>query len=99
MMGAHMRLPDTEDVPVSDVAEEETSMWGIRTGWVTGLDAEGHLWVDFAGNPSGPLRANRTVPLEGPALREAVTSRQGVALSFDRGRRSHPIVLGLIQAP
>ncbi|WP_226993933.1 DUF6484 domain-containing protein [Myxococcus hansupus] len=94
-----MKRPETVGVPVPGASETEAPLWGTYVGWVTGIDAEGHLLVDFTENPLGPLRASRTVELDSTMIREAASSRQAVVLSFDRGRRSHPIVLGLVQAP
>jgi hypothetical protein len=75
-----MHQPKTDSGPEHELFGEGESGSGTCVGWVTGLDAEGDLWVDFEGNPSGPLRARRAVPLDATALREAVTSRQSVVL-------------------
>jgi hypothetical protein len=75
-----------------------TALPAVRIGWIVGSSAEG-LTVDFPGNPGGPVSARSTVALDPTATQRAVEARQGVVLTFERGRADLPIVLGLLQAP
>lgn len=69
-----------------------------RVGWLHGRSAEGTLLVDFPGNRRGPLPAELFVPVEAQVLAAAVEARQGVALLFQDGDPSRPMVVGLRQS-
>ena len=70
-----------------------------RVGWLHGRSPDGALLVDFPGNRRGPLPAELFVPLEAETLARAVESRQAVALLFQDGEPSRPMVVGLRQGP
>lgn len=78
--------------------EDVTALPAVRIGWIVGSSAEGWT-VDFPGNPGGPVTARSTVALDAAATQRAVETRQGVVLTFERGRADLPIVLGLLQQP
>ena len=67
-------------------------------GWLVGMNSAGLPLVDFEGNPGGPCVARRTIPLEPDTIRQAVETRQGVLLSFERGNPRLPLITGLIQS-
>ncbi|NMO19245.1 hypothetical protein HPC49_16495 [Pyxidicoccus fallax] len=82
----------------ADEAREKVPLeriWGSRLGWLTGMDAEGRLLVDFGGNPEGPLPAKRTLHLTPELVRNAVATRQSAVLLFEDGDPRLPLVIGL----
>lgn len=72
-------------------------IWGSRLGWLTGMDEEGRLIVDFGGNPNGPLPAKRTLHLTAEMVQAAVSNRQSAVLLFENGDPRLPLVIGLEQ--
>jgi len=54
--------------------------------------------VEFPGNPTAPLRARATVPLDPGTVERAVVTVQGVTLVFENGDPRLPIVTGILQA-
>lgn len=72
-------------------------IWGNRIGWVTGMDAEGRLLVDFEGSPARPLPAQTTIALTPDLIQEAVSTRQRVVLIFENGHPDLPVIMGFIQ--
>lgn len=69
-----------------------------RVGWLHGRSADGTLLVDFPDNHRGPLPAELFIPVEEQALTAAVAARQAVALLFQEGDPSRPMVVGLRQS-
>lgn len=71
----------------------------VTLGWIVdGEPAAGPL-VDFPGNPRGPTPARLLVALTAASLQAAAAARQPVALVFERGDPSLPLITGLVQAP
>lgn len=74
---------------------------GVRLGFIVGLSPESvqpsGLLVDFDGNLGGPLLARSLVALTSEALAQAIATRQGAALLFERGNPELPLVMGLVQ--
>ena len=63
----------------------------ITIGVFTHLDGEGRAYIDFPDNAAGgPIAARSTVPLH-----SSDTNRE-VALLFEFGDRSRPLIIGLI---
>jgi hypothetical protein len=69
----------------------------MRIGWVAGVDADGSIRVDFAGNRHGPLLARTTISLEPEQWRQAARERREATLFFDDGAPSRPVLTGLLQ--
>ena len=68
-----------------------------RVGWlVAGSTCEAPL-VDFPGNPAGPVIARSVVAIDEATLSQAVETRRGAVLMFERGRADLPIIVGLLQ--
>lgn len=86
----------TENAPTPRSGEEPL-IPGMRVGWVAGVDADGSVRVDFAGNRHGPLLARTTVPLEPEQWRQAARERREATLFFDDGVPSRPVLTGLLQ--
>ena len=74
---------------------EQGSLRGTRLGWIDHL-RDAVPWVDFEGNPGGPIPA-RLIGIELKALQIAASTRQPVVLMFDEAP-SHPVLIGLIQS-
>jgi len=74
---------------------------GVRLGFIVGISTDpcrpSELLVDFDGNLGGPLLARSLVALTPDALVQAISTRQGAALLFERGNPGLPLVMGLIQ--
>jgi hypothetical protein len=70
---------------------------GTKVGQVVGVDAQGRLLVDFAGNPVGPMPARSTLPLDEQARQTAVATRQQAVLLFENGDPRLPLLMGLLQ--
>jgi hypothetical protein len=94
-MGARDMKPEDKGLELAGGVEERIRE--PRVGWIHGKSAEGVLLVDFPGNRRGPLPAELFVPLEAEVLARAVESRQAVALLFQDGEPSRPMVVGLRQ--
>ncbi|MBN1208020.1 MAG: hypothetical protein JXB05_24360 [Myxococcaceae bacterium] len=86
-----------EEKGLEPTVQAEERIREPRVGWLHGRDAEGRLLVDFPGNLRGPLPAELFVPVEAEALARAVSARQAVALLFQEGEPSRPMVVGLRQ--
>jgi hypothetical protein len=69
-----------------------------RVGWLVVGSTPEALFVDFPGNPGGPAPARATFALDADAVEQAVATRRGAVLMFERGRADLPIVVGLLQA-
>ncbi len=67
-------------------------------GRIVRMDAAGP-WVDFPGNPGGPVLARTTIPLEREVVAAASAESRGVLLVFEQSWLDRPIVVGLLQAP
>lgn len=95
-----MNIPSKKAVgePMGDGAPRER-IWGSRLGWLTGVDAEGRLLVDFGGNPEGPLPAKQMLHLTPAMVENAVATRQSAVLLFENGDSRLPLVIGLEQGP
>ncbi len=81
------------DHPVELELEDTFGGPGLVIGRLLGFDDSQHPLVTFPGAPAEGLSAVTTVP-----LRPALVGRQ-LALMFEQGLRSRPVVMGLIQPP
>lgn len=70
---------------------------GAQTGRVVGIDAEGRVFVDFPGNPSGPVAAKLAVT--DMAISEILTDpqRPGLLLVFEDNDPARPIIIGRVR--
>ncbi|HEX5658804.1 MAG TPA: DUF6484 domain-containing protein [Polyangiales bacterium] len=64
---------------------------GHLVGTLRAVTEEGG-WVDYPGNPHGPLLARTTV-----ALAEQHVGEHSVLLVFDGDRSEHPVIVGVLQ--
>ncbi len=71
----------------------------VTLGWVVGCEQDSGPLVDFPGNPHGPTPARLLAALTLPALQAAAAARQPVALVFERGDPTLPLITGLVQSP
>ncbi|WP_224368420.1 DUF6484 domain-containing protein [Hyalangium versicolor] len=65
-------------------------------GWITDYDSKQGAIVDFPGNPAGPVPARLLIDTGARALRSAAASRCPVALLFENGDPSLPLLVGLV---
>ncbi|MBZ4421354.1 DUF6484 domain-containing protein [Myxococcus sp. RHSTA-1-4] len=89
--------PGSAVSPDESTEERHSARRGPRFGWISGVDARGGLWVDFPGNPAGPLSAHSLVSLGTKELEEAVAQRRGAFLLFEDDDLSRPVLAGLSQ--
>jgi hypothetical protein len=66
---------------------------GVVIGTLLELDVIGSPRVDYPGNPAGPLPARSLAPLD-----SAKVGRE-IALMFEGGDPSKPILVGILQRP
>lgn len=71
----------------------------VTLGWVVGCEQGSGPLVDFPGNPHGPTPARLLAAVTLPALQAAAATRQPVALVFERGDPTLPLITGLVQSP
>lgn len=71
----------------------------VVVGWLHLTSSLERLYVDYPGNPLGPLGARTTLLLLGDALVRAVNAGQGALLVFENGDPALPILIGLVQTP
>lgn len=71
----------------------------VTLGWVVGCEQGSGPLVDFPGSPHGPTPARLLAALTLPALQAAAAARQPVALVFERGDPTLPLITGLVQSP
>lgn len=77
---------------------EAAALPAITLGWVVEAGPAGPH-IDYPGNPHGPTPARLLVALTTATLQAAAAARQPVALVFERGDPSLPLITGLVQAP
>jgi hypothetical protein len=69
---------------------------GVTIGSILRIDADGSVWVDFAGNPAGPVRA-RLASTMADRLRSMPSGADlTVVLVFENNDASRPVVLDAI---
>jgi hypothetical protein len=84
--------PTLRSIPVN-----QQVVLGARTGCLTGIDSDGRLFVDFPGNPHGPLKAKIALgETEVAGLTESAAGTQ-VLLVFDNNDIHQPIIVGRIR--
>jgi hypothetical protein len=71
----------------------------VTLGWIVECEPGAAPLVDFPGNPRGPTAARLLLALAAPTLQAAAAARQPVALVFERGDPSLPLITGLVQPP
>ena len=70
---------------------ENTAIVGTRVGIIVSVQKPNTIFVEFEGNPFGPMAAMSTVPI--PVEAE---NRQ-VVLIFKNNSLKHPIIIGVLQ--
>lgn len=89
--------PYAEVVSLGERAGEPAA--GPLVGWLVGWSSEEGPWVDFPGNASGPVLARATVAIDASAAADAIRSRRGVVLLFERNQHDLPLIVGLLVEP
>lgn len=69
---------------------------GGRIGRIVRVDDDGRVWVDFDGNPAGPLAARLGGAARFRDLAAAAGNAQEVLLMFESGDPGRPIVLDTV---
>lgn len=82
----------------SNVGGYDRSRIGATIGHVVAVDAAAHVWVDYAGNELGPLRARRTGSVDNPALCRAQQRGSMVVLVFEDGDPRLPLILAISES-
>lgn len=72
------------------------SFEGVTIGWIVRVE-DARVWVDFRGNPAGPVAATCTVSVSRADIDRAIATRQGAALVFEQADPKRPVLLGLVQ--
>jgi hypothetical protein len=78
---------------------KDSGLWGVNApscvGRIVRVTAEGRAWVDYPGNPHGPVPARSVVELSQDTAQ--VESSTPVLLVFERGDPSQPIIVGMVR--
>lgn len=79
------------------VAVDRQTAFGARTGHLKSIDSEGQLFVDFPGNPHGPIVAK--LALGEIEIADLIESAEGteVLLVFDNNDLCRPIIIGRVR--
>ena len=80
-----------------DVAVDQQTALGARIGYLKSIDSEGQLFVDFPGNPHGPIIAK--LALDEIEIADLIESIEGteVLLVFDNNDLWKPIIIGRVR--
>lgn len=78
-------------------AVDQQTTFGTRTGHLKSINSEGQLFVDFPGNPHGPIVAK--LALGEIEIADLIESAEGteVLLVFDNNDLSQPIIIGRVR--
>lgn len=90
-----IQLPDGLSQKQESVGRQTTL--GARTGYLKSIDSKGQVFVDFPGNPHGPIVAK--LALDEIEIAGLVHNSVGteVLLVFDNNDLCHPIVVGIVR--
>lgn len=78
------------------VAPEQAPPGAAVVGWLVASDRDTGLRVDWPGNDAGPVAARSTISVSQAQAAEAIESRRGVVLLFERNDPALPIITGLL---
>ena len=67
-----------------------------KMGWVADWTGDG-IWVDYLGNPAGPLLAKSLVDWQPSQIQEAMQVRRAVLLVFEQGDERKPVIVGALK--
>jgi hypothetical protein len=70
---------------------------GAQTGQLVSIDADGQAFVDFPGNPSGPIAARLAISDLGMAELLDEPEAPEVLLVFEDNDRARPIIVGRVR--
>ena len=78
-------------------SDDQQTVLGARTGSIISIDSEGQLFVDFPGNPHGPLQAK--LALGEIEIANVIENTEGteVLLLFDNNDLCRPIIVGRVR--
>lgn len=71
---------------------------GVRVGKITNIDGNGQVFVDYPGNPQGPMAARFTSSVKLQNLRYALASGQEVLILFENNDSSRPIIIDTLSS-
>jgi hypothetical protein len=69
---------------------------GIKTGTISRIDDEGSAWVDFPGNPAGPVKAHLTGSIAHRLQFMDEQELPAVMLAFEENEPSRPVIVDVI---
>jgi hypothetical protein len=71
---------------------------GVRVGMIIDIGQDGSIWVDFADNSTGPLKARFVSTLAATLLEQIAEHGQEVLLAFENNNAALPIIVGSLHA-
>jgi hypothetical protein len=88
-----MRASRAEKVSAIEIMPKIT---GVKAGTIDRIDADGSVWVDFAGNLAGPVKARMT-----GTMAKALRAAEGavpppVVLAFEEQDPGRPVILDIV---
>ena len=82
---------------IANISPAIPTLPAVTLGWIVSCEPTSGPLVEFPGNPHGPTPARLLAAITLPALQTAVATRQPVALVFERGDATLPLITGLVQ--
>jgi hypothetical protein len=85
------------NIPPKSESEDRLAAVGARRGRLVRIDSEGRLFVDFQGNPFGPVAAKLSV--SETEIADLIDSTEGaeIFLVFENNDLAQPIVIGRVR--
>jgi len=93
-----LKLPSHEvDDRTSESGAYLAELPGATLAWLAAWTDDG-LFVDFEGNPAGPLLARSLVEWRPAQIEEVLEKKTPVVLVFEQGNERKPIIVGTFQS-
>lgn len=69
---------------------------GLTTGKVVAIDQQGSVFIDFAGNPRGPVKARMTAAAMGHISQRSGSDNVAVLIAFEANDIHRPVIIDII---